>query len=49
MEALAKLDRSSAGERARERYSITDKLERLPPLKRAVVWAEILGPPGGRQ
>jgi hypothetical protein len=29
--------------------SITERLEKLPPLKRAVVWAEILGPPGGRQ
>jgi hypothetical protein len=28
--------------------SIADRLERLPPLKRAVVWTEILGPPGGR-
>ncbi|MBN2553374.1 MAG: hypothetical protein JXB06_11430 [Spirochaetales bacterium] len=31
-----------------ERSSITARLERLPPLKRAVIWAEILGPPGGR-
>ena len=29
--------------------SISARLERLPPLKRAVIWAEILGPPGGRQ
>jgi hypothetical protein len=29
--------------------SIAARLERLPPLKRAVIWAEILGPPGGRQ
>jgi hypothetical protein len=28
--------------------SIAARLERLPPLKRAVVWAEILGAPGGR-
>lgn len=29
--------------------SAAGRLERLPPLKRAVVWAEILAPPGGRQ
>ena len=29
--------------------SIAARLERLPPLKRAVIWAEILGPPGGRE
>jgi hypothetical protein len=29
--------------------SITSRLEKLPPLKRAVIWAEILGPPGGRE
>jgi hypothetical protein len=34
------------GRRARSRV---DKLDRLPPLQRAVVWSEILGPPGGRQ
>jgi hypothetical protein len=32
-----------------KRPSVTNRLERLPPLKRAVIWAEILGPPGGRQ
>jgi len=29
--------------------SVVRRLERLPPLKRAVIWSEILGPPGGRQ
>lgn len=29
--------------------SVVTRLERLPPLKRAVIWAEILGPPGGLQ
>ena len=42
-------DRSGAGAAAGSRSSITTRLERLPPLKRAVVWAEILGPPGGGQ
>ncbi len=37
---------AAPGRRARSRV---DKLNRLPPLQRAVVWAEILGPPGGRQ
>jgi hypothetical protein len=32
-----------------KRLSVAERLERLPPLKRAVIWAEILGPPGGRQ
>jgi hypothetical protein len=40
---------AAAGAVAGKRSSITARLERLPPLKRAVVWAEILGPPGGRQ
>ncbi|UCF97026.1 MAG: hypothetical protein JSV89_17895 [Spirochaetaceae bacterium] len=29
--------------------TIAARLEKLPPLKRAVIWAEILGPPGGRE
>lgn len=33
----------------RKGSSISARLERFPPLKRAVIWAEILGPPGGRQ
>jgi hypothetical protein len=36
-------------EAAVQRSSAAVRLERLPPLKRAVIWAEILGPPGGRQ
>jgi hypothetical protein len=28
--------------------SLPQRLEKLPPLQRAVVWAEILGPPGGQ-
>ena len=32
-----------------KRPSIAVRLERFTPLKRAVIWAEILGPPGGRQ
>jgi hypothetical protein len=49
MEARAKAERPTVKTTARERPSITARLERLPPLKRAVIWAEILGPPGGRQ
>jgi len=49
MQARAKMYRPEAkGERGKS-YSITDRLKRLPPLKRAVIWAEILGPPGGKQ
>jgi hypothetical protein len=47
MENRSKRKRPAAG--ARKDTSITGRLERLPPLKRAVVWAEILGPPGGQQ
>jgi hypothetical protein len=36
-------------EAAIKRSSVAARLERFPPLKRAVIWAEILGPPGGRQ
>jgi hypothetical protein len=49
MEARAKADRGPLVAPAEKRRSITAKLERLPPLKRAVIWAEILGPPGGQQ
>lgn len=31
-----------------KRSTIVSRLEKLPPFKRAVIWAEILGPPGGR-
>jgi hypothetical protein len=41
--------RPSVEVKAERVSSVTSRLERLPPLKRAVVWAEILGPPGGRQ
>ena len=37
----------STGRRAR--VSITDRLGKLPPLKRAIVWSEILGPPMGER
>ncbi len=37
---------AAAGGKSR---SVVDRLNRLPPLQRAVVWSEILGPPGGRQ
>jgi len=49
MEARARSDHRPVKAAPGERSSITARLERLPPLKRAVVWAEILGPPGGRQ
>ena len=49
MEARAKAERPTVKTTVGERPSITARLERLPPLKRAVIWAEILGPPGGRQ
>lgn len=49
MEARARSDHRAFKAAPGERSSITARLERLPPLKRAVVWAEILGPPGGRQ
>jgi hypothetical protein len=49
METRDKAYKPAAEEKAGQRYSITARLERLPPLKRAVIWAEILGPPGGRQ
>jgi hypothetical protein len=49
MQARAKSVQPAAKAAGGEGYSITARLERLPPLKRAVVWAEILGPPGGRQ
>jgi len=38
-----------AREAAIKPFSVVRRLERLPPLKRAVIWAEILGPPGGLQ
>ena len=47
MQARAKLIQPVT--ETRERSTITARLEKLPPLKRAVIWAEILGPPGGRQ
>ena len=28
--------------------STFEKLEKFPPLQKAVIWAEILGPPGGK-
>ncbi len=40
---------AAAKEAAIKSPSVAARLERLPPLKRAVIWAEILGPPGGRQ
>jgi hypothetical protein len=49
MEARVQADRPAAEVIAGKRSSITVRLEKLPPLKRAVIWAEILGPPGGRQ
>jgi hypothetical protein len=49
MQALGQSGRLSAKETAGKGYSVSARLERLPPLKRAVIWAEILGPPGGRQ
>ena len=49
MQARAKSVQPAAKGAAGKAYSITARLERLPPLKRAVIWAEILGPPGGRQ
>jgi hypothetical protein len=49
MESLGIRERVVSRPAAGERVSIPARLERLPPLKRAVIWAEILGPPGGRQ
>lgn len=49
MQARAKMYRPEAKVESGKSYSITDRLKRLPPLKRAVIWAEILGPPGGKQ
>ena len=49
MEARVRSDHRAVKAAPGARSSITARLERLPPLKRAVVWAEILGPPGGRQ
>jgi hypothetical protein len=49
MQARARPVQPAAKAAAGKAYSITARLERLPPLKRAVIWAEILGPPGGRQ
>ena len=49
MAARARSVQPAAKAAAAEPASITDRLQRLPPLKRAVIWAEILGPPGGRQ
>jgi hypothetical protein len=49
MQARAKMDRPAAKVATEKRYSVTNRLMKLPPLKRAVIWAEILGPPGGRQ
>jgi hypothetical protein len=49
MESLALRERSFSRPAVEKSVSITARLERLPPLKRAVIWAEILGPPGGRQ
>ena len=49
MQALTKSDRPSAKAPAGGPSAITAKLQKLPPLKRAVIWAELLGPPGGRQ
>lgn len=49
MQALTKSERPSAKTLTGGRSSITDRLQKLPPLKRAVIWAELLGPPGGRQ
>ena len=49
MQARAKIDQPAAEVAGEKRYTVTDRLKRLPPLKRAVIWAEILGPPGGRQ
>ena len=49
MQARAKMDRPEAKVERGRSYSVTDRLKRLPPLKRAVIWAEILGPPGGKQ
>ncbi|MDR1949716.1 MAG: hypothetical protein LBQ38_10010 [Spirochaetaceae bacterium] len=37
-----------AGKQAHGERAFPERLNRLPPLKRAVVWAEILGPPKGR-
>jgi len=48
MQALDKSERPSIKAAAGRGSSISERLERLPPLKRAVIWAEILGPPGGR-
>ena len=39
----------AAEEAAVKPPSVVTRLERLPPLKRAVIWAEILGPPGEHQ
>jgi hypothetical protein len=49
MQALTKSDRPSAKAPAGGPSSIAAKLKKLPPLKRAVIWAELLGPPGGKQ
>ena len=49
MQARAKMYRPEAKNERDKSYSVTDRLKRLPPLKRAVIWAEILGPPGGKQ
>ena len=49
MQARVRPVQPAAEAAAGKGYSITAKLKRLPPLKRAVIWAEILGPPGGRQ
>jgi hypothetical protein len=49
LQARTRAEKSKIRPEDRERSSITGRLEKLPPLKRAVVWAEILGPPGGRQ
>jgi sRNA-binding protein len=40
---------ATSKEAAIKPLSVAARLERFPPLKRAVIWAEILGPPGGRQ
>jgi hypothetical protein len=49
MTARRKADRPAAQVADGARSSITTRLKRLPPLKRAVLWAEILAPPGGRE
>ena len=49
MRAQDKLERPFTEPRVGKGPSISARLERLPPLKRAVIWSEILGPPGGRQ